>query len=284
MNLKHFDDINEYYEYVKPYLIQQEAYHNLLFGVISELKGRPKNSTHPPYLVTVEEDDNLVAVALRTPPRQLVLSKILDFKAFNIIAQDLHARQELIPGVTGLVEEAQAFAQAWQTLTNQSYHLALKLGIYQLTTVNPVRKANGYFRPATQNDSNLLINWLQALTQEALDETTEDDQALRIVENYLKNQALYLWQDEFAVSIAGYTGATPNGIRVNFVYTPPEYRRQGYASSCVASLSQTLLNQGRKYCFLFADLANPTSNHIYQEIGYQAVGEMHEYWFESQHR
>ncbi len=59
-----------------------------------------------------------------------------------------------------------------------------------------------------------------------------------------------------------------------------KYRRQGYASSCVAALSQTLLDQGRKYCFLFTDLANPTSNHIYQAIGYQPICDMNEYWFE----
>lgn len=81
------------------------------------------------------------------------------------------------------------------------------------------------------------------------------------------------------VSMAGTSGPTPNGIRVNLVYTPPEHRRQGYASSCVAALSQALLNQGRKYCFLLTDLANPTSNHIYQTIGYRSRGDVTEYCF-----
>lgn len=66
---------------------------------------------------------------------------------------------------------------------------------------------------------------------------------------------------------------------MSMVYTPPEYRRQGYASNCVAALSQELLNQGYKYCFLFADLANSTSNYIYQEIGYQPIGDWQEYSF-----
>jgi len=280
MKLKHFEDINQYYEYVKPYLIQQEGYHNLLFGALSRLRNQAEPLTHP-YLVTVEEDENLVAVAIKTKPRKLILSKSLNLKAFNVIAQNLHAREEIISVVVGLVDEAQAFAQAWQAVTDQSYRQGMQLGIYQLTTVNSVRKANGHIRPATQTDCNFLINCLQALTQEALGETTDYDQAFQIIENCLKNQALYLWQDDVPVSVAGFTGATPNGIRVNFVYTPPQYRRQGYASSCVAALSQTLLDQGRKYCFLLTDLANPTSNHIYQAIGYQPVGDMHEYLFEN---
>jgi predicted GNAT family acetyltransferase len=48
----------------------------------------------------------------------------------------------------------------------------------------------------------------------------------------------------------------------------------------VAALSQTLLDQGRMYCFLFTDLANPTSNHIYQAIGYQPICDVNEYSFQ----
>ncbi len=71
--------------------------------------------------------------------------------------------------------------------------------------------------------------------------------------------------------MAAFGGATPNGIRVNAVYTPPEYRGKGYATSCVATVSQYLLTQGYQYCFLFTDLANPTSNHIYRQIGYLPI-------------
>ena len=279
MQLNHWEEANQFYEYVKPYLIQEEAYHNLIFGGIEGLRSRPETLTEKAYLVTVEDDD-LVAVAIRTPPRNLLISRSLNFQAFNLIAQDLQARQELIPGVIGSVDEALSFAQTWQVITGQSYRLKWQLKIYQLTAVNPLLKAKGYFRVATQADYNLLISWCQEFNQEALGEAPETTKAQRIVENYLKNNNHYLWQDEVPVSVAGCSGLTPNGIRVNFVYTPPQYRGKGYASSCVAVLSQTLLDRGCKYCFLFADLAYATSNHIYQKIGYQAVGDMHEYLFE----
>jgi len=55
------------------------------------------------------------------------------------------------------------------------------------------------------------------------------------------------------------------------VYTPPAYRRRGYASACGAALSQLILDAGRRFCFLYTDLANPTSNQIYQQIGYEHV-------------
>lgn len=67
---------------------------------------------------------------------------------------------------------------------------------------------------------------------------------------------------------------------VNLVYTPPELRRRGYASACVAALSQLLLDAGWKFCCLFTDMSNPTSNHIYQQIGYTPVCDFNEYIFE----
>jgi uncharacterized protein len=69
--------------------------------------------------------------------------------------------------------------------------------------------------------------------------------------------------------------------RINLVYTPPEYRRKGYATACVTALSQKLLDQGCRNCFLMADLANPTANHIYQGIGYRPICDWHEYSFTS---
>ena len=75
------------------------------------------------------------------------------------------------------------------------------------------------------------------------------------------------------VSFGGFGGLTPNGIRIGPIYTPPELRRRGYASALTAALTQMLLDRGRRFCFLFTDLANPTSNSIYQRIGFRPIGD-----------
>ena len=75
-------------------------------------------------------------------------------------------------------------------------------------------------------------------------------------------------------------GLTPNGTRIGPVYTPPHVRRLGYASALVAEVSQLQLDTGRRICFLFADRANLTANHIYQAIGYEPVRDVDEYRFE----
>jgi len=95
---------------------------------------------------------------------------------------------------------------------------------------------------------------------------------------------LFVWETENkqVVTMAGTTRPTTNGIAVNSVYTPPELRGRGYASACVAALSQLMLDSGRQFCALFTDLANPTSNSIYQKMGYQAVCDVDEYLIKSE--
>ena len=73
------------------------------------------------------------------------------------------------------------------------------------------------------------------------------------------------------VSLSGFGGPTPNGIRIGPVYTPPEHRGRGYATTLVADLSRHQLTGGRRLCFLHTDLANLTSNAIYVRIGYRRV-------------
>lgn len=83
-----------------------------------------------------------------------------------------------------------------------------------------------------------------------------------------------------ASQLTGYGGPTPNGIRVFAVYTPAELSRRGYATACVASLTERLLQGGRTFCFLSTDLANRTSNATYQWIGYRPVIEVDDYRFD----
>jgi predicted GNAT family acetyltransferase len=101
------------------------------------------------------------------------------------------------------------------------------------------------------------------------------------VDDYLARTdgGVYVWEDGEPVSLAGYGGPTPNGIRIGPVYTPPAYRGRGYASALTAELTSLLLSSGRRFCFLFTDLANPTSNRIYERIGYEPVTDIDEYRF-----
>ncbi|MGH2500155.1 MAG: GNAT family N-acetyltransferase, partial [Candidatus Limnocylindria bacterium] len=157
---------------------------------------------------------------------------------------------------------------------------------YSVSRVRDVRRSPGAARPATTNDRPLLSIWMRAFRDEALSEAERDDEGLdRGVEARLaagfEYAGLWLWEDAgAAVSMAGYGGRTSNGVRVGPVYTPPRLRGRGYATNLVARLSAWLLESGRSFCFLYTDLANPTSNRIYEDIGYERVCDSADYRFE----
>lgn len=277
MKLHQFEDPNQFYERVKDYLLKQEALHNVLLALCNALINNPERFDQKPYLATVEVDGDIVAVVMRIPPRNLLLSKIQNFVAIEAIAQDLHLTQESLPGINAPTIEAEAFAEAWHSLTGQSYQLKMALRAFQLEQVQAIPQATGRLRIATENERELLIRWFEAFALEALGSVEPGVE--RRVERHLQRGSAYIWEDETPVSMACHIRVTPNGAGISLVYTPPEHRRKGYASACVAALSETLLKAGHRYCFLFTDLANPTSNQIYQAIGYKSVGDLSDYSF-----
>ena len=135
-------------------------------------------------------------------------------------------------------------------------------------------------RRASEADRPLLEAWIAAFQREAMGEANPTG-IEKAVTRWLTSPSrfLALWEDTEPVAMAGATGPTPNGIRIDPVYTPPARRKRGYASALVAALSQAQLDAGRRFCFLFTDLANPTSNHIYQQFGYEPVVDIAELRF-----
>ena len=277
MKLNRFHNPKQFYDRVQNYLLDREARHFSLIRTCNTLINNPKIYKNT-YLATVESQENIVAVATINFPYHLKISQVRDVAALEIIARDLYRNFQQIPGVGSFPDNAEFFAKKWQALTGKSYKLKMRTRIHQLEQVENIKCANGSFRPATESDRPLLINWMEAFQMEALGSTQEDIEI--IVDRFLAQKSLYLWQDKIPVSMLGGREATPNGASIAPVYTPPEYRRKGYGSAIVAAASQMLLDKGCRYCFLFTDLANPTSNHIYKNIGYQPVCDWNDYRFE----
>ena len=280
MELRRFYSTEEFYRRAEPFLLEREAEHNLILGFCSQLIRYPERIEQQPYMATVERDGEVVAAALRTPPWNLVLSYVAAEEAIPMLACDLYGEYKTLPGVVASVPFCKTFVEEWHRLSGQPYELQMAERIYQLKEVQPVREVSGKIRRATEEDRALLYRWLPEFYAEALGEA-DISNLHSMVDRFLgsETQGLYLWEDGEPISMAGYSRPTPNGIVVVAVYTPQKHRGKGYASACVATMSRMLLDQGRKYCFLYTDLANPTANHIYQAMGYEPVCDADMYKF-----
>ena len=240
-------------------------------GIAHQLRLYPGREASAPYLATAEHDGQVLAAAVMTPPNRLLLACGGSRPALNALADDVAGFDVAVPAVSGSVPCTQWFTEQWQTLTGLTFPHVMPERLYQLTQVQHPAGVPGMARRASASDRQLLIEWLTAFDLEAFG-TIGPDVGERVDAYFeMSTRGIFLWEDGAPVSLAAFGGFTPHGARIGPVYTPPERRGHGYASAMTAWLSQFLLDSGRQFCCLFTDLANLTSNHIYQTIGYVPV-------------
>jgi uncharacterized protein len=283
MEVRRVTDPLEFLADATRFLIADEPRHNLIFGIAGTLRDRPGH--YPDFrLWLVEDDGQVVGAALRTPPFNLVLAQPAERTALPALADALTDDEHELPGVVAASPEVDDFAAEWEARRNVKRRLRMASRIYRLRDVRPPDGVSGRARVATADDRELLVDWLRAFAEEALrDAPSPAQDAERAVDGRLEDEwsGFMLWEDrDEPVSLAGWGGRTPTGIRIGPVYTPPDRRSRGYGSAVTAAVSAEQLAGGRRFCFLYTDLANPTSNKIYMDIGYEPVCDSVDYGFE----
>jgi uncharacterized protein len=275
MEVRTHRDAQGFLTAIEPLVGDDEARHNLILGIVGTLAAHPDR--YPDYhLWTVEDADEVVAAAMMTPPFHLGIARPRSRGALEALASHLHDDGIRVPGVVGAEPEVEWFADIWTGTTAQPAHVERREGVYRLREVEALSRASGAPRVLGESDTDWAAEWMEAFVDEALpNEPAARATARRSIEHRLDPSAdagMWAWEDEGrSVAMAGYSGPTPNGIRIGPVYTPPEFRGRGYATTLVADMSRALLEEGRSFCFLYTDLSNPTSNAIYRRIGYEHV-------------
>ncbi|HEY3462335.1 MAG TPA: GNAT family N-acetyltransferase [Gaiellaceae bacterium] len=286
MEVARLDDAAAFLEEAGPLLLADEARHNLILDIAGTIRDSP-DRYRVRSLWLVRNGGEVVGAALRTPPFNLILARPRSAPALVALAEAV-AGEEL-PGIVGAEPEVHEFAAAWSAHSGVSSRTGMRQGVYALERVEPLPAAPGSARVATADDVELLLSWWIAFGEEVFHEGGPGHENAEENVRYRLDSAtggFLLWEDGGGntVSLAGFGGPTPNGIRVGPVYTPPELRGRGYATALTAELSRRLLDGrlfegGRRFCFLYTDLANPTSNAIYERIGYVRVAESAEIVF-----
>ncbi len=270
-----FDDAETFRRRVHGFLMADEIENNLILGISGGLRGKDEREA---VMLAVEDGGQVRLAAVMTPPYRMIVS-LGDPEALSCLIDGIGRHGMELPGVIGLVHMSEAFAKEWRMKTEQRVTPATGMTLYALQDVVMPAPVAGDFRQAERDDLDRVAAWVGKFGEE-LSLPFERDNPLEIATDKIKRRSVYFWQVGGApVSVAGFSGATGNGVRVNFVYTPPLERGKGYASACVAQLSRRLLASGKKWCAIFADVNNPTSNRIYRRLGYRRAATYREYDF-----
>lgn len=263
-----------FFERCGAFLRGAEAEHNLILGLKTALVTGDHDYTPPIYLAWAEKRGRVVGVVFRTPPYKVGVSELPPVVIPALVA-DLEATYEEIPAVMGPPETARAVATQWAAAKGVAVRDGLRLRIHALSAVRGgLPPAPGHLRVAAPHDQPVVRDWLRAFEDETHIPGLDADTAAR---RMIAASQLYIWDDDGPACMAAALGSTPTAMRVGYVYTPPDRRGAGYATSAVATLSALVLATGRRSLFLYTDIANPVSNRIYARIGYEAVRDVYDF-------
>lgn len=233
-------------------------------------------SESAPLLVTVWEDQRPIGAAIRTPPYAMLCAGLPRAEVADVAAELANLGIQL-PSVRGPRDTATNFAAAWCAATGTISTVGFEERLYRLTTLCPPTDVTGHVRPADPNNIDVLIQWLTHFGAEvAVDPVTPEPTATaRSVQaaNDVGDAFLFWVVHNDPVSVAGVRSPVADVSRIGPVYTPADRRGNGYGSAITAAAALWAREHGAKDVVLFADVANPTSNAIYQRIGFQPVND-----------
>ena len=291
MRLITLTDSSAFAEQSLPFLSQHEAENNLLLSsAIALAKSRYRGPKLEFYVV--KRSGQTICAGLNSPERRLLISDC-DESAALFLGTELRRCGAVIRGVLGPGVIPRSAAEAYMvdatTLFLRTHQIVMKVERTVLTYPDdnqtsrsiknlPRTRAAGLMRRATAKDLPLLISWARQFTQECdIDEPAfETEESVR---RYVEERRFVLWFDQKPVAMAAFSGPTPNGVRINMVFTDPAWRQGGYAKQLVYNLSHKLLNAGNKFCFLFADVNNRHARTLYHSLGFVSTCEFSEFRF-----
>ena len=271
MRLTTYPTAADFLDAVRPTLAEHEVEHHLLLGVAEAAAIGPAPNADL-FAASVDDADGLALAALMTRDRPLLIaSDRADMTSASALLWDALCAEQLQPkhviGTAGQVEGAVAECA---NAGGREAKVAMRQRAYKLTSVDPLPSTSGTLRVATLRDLDLVAEWISEFEAEAL-AAVAPQSTKASAERRIAAGEIHLWCDPEPRTMAASARPTRRAIAVNGVYTPPQWRRRGYATACVAALSGGLLTRGFEFCVLYTDLANPTSNAIYTRIGYRPV-------------
>lgn len=274
MHLLEMSDANSFLDLSRSHLMNAEAENNLLLSSAWTLARSSAVRSAKLSFFNCVSGNQVVGSALNATERRLLISQTSD-EAATFMGREMARRGTRLRGILGPVSSAEAFGRAYALEADQPMRPRLWQRILKLDSPvadSLVPQCPGLARLAKEKDHRQLLQWsLKFVAECGLDERAEETK--EVIRRYLENKQLYVWENQGIVAMAGWGGLTPNGVRVNMVYTDPSARGRGYASTLVHYLGRKLFSEGHRFCFLFTDARNLSANRIYERLGYGAVGD-----------
>lgn len=274
-------DLTGFLSHAGGFLRSRPDLHTVALTVTETLRanGLRAYGDEAPVFGALELGGQVRAAYFRTPPFRLNVTPLTPDEA-DSLADHLVALGHSVPGVIAAHQTAEAFAAAWRRHAGRRATVVQRQRLYRLGNLTvPQPVPAGRARIAGEADREQLMCWYGEF-KEALGGVAARD-AASWADSRIGCGGVTFWESEDGepLSMAGVTPVVAGQVRVAPVYTPAPLRGRGYAGAVTAQVSRAALASGVREVLLFTDLANRTSNSLYQRIGYRAVADFAAYDF-----
>lgn len=253
------------------FLATDEANHTVSLSALQSARKARARGESPEALLgaLVHQGSTLIAAALLS--RENWLIAVGPDRALEVLGR--WAASDAAPRFAGYVG-AEPAVLAFERGLAVPAHTHLELPLMRLEGEPRLPRAvDGRLRTVDETELPLLRAWHEASRREARIERTPE-QVKEDAARSLRLGTQFFWIDGSGrpVGLVGGARIAPSGARIGPVYTPPALRGCGIGGAMVAALSRRLLDEGAREVFLFTDASNPTSNALYQRIGFVPIG------------
>ncbi len=276
MKVISYDNAHDFLKEAEKALLQNESFYNLKLGLSDAILKNNLNVSAPLYFALFEKEQ-FVGCALRTDATKPLAISLMSTLAIEALIDFLMEQKISLLGVIGEVHTTNQFKELWlqkhqiQSLTSK---LNIHLGIYETDKII-FPESDQKIILGTDEHQETIFKFIKGFSEDCFPNREHKDAEIeKLTLRHITNKSLYLLKNNSGeiVSMAANTRGSINGGTISLVYTPNEFRKKGYGSVVTAKVAEIILKE-KKFANLFTDLTNPTSNSIYQKIGFKKIGE-----------
>jgi GNAT superfamily N-acetyltransferase len=289
MELRFFDDPADFLDVAGETLAEQPVLSTVMAGVASRIRdqreaGIPWPEGAPCWFVAVLAGDEIVGTAMRTATFGEFPAYLLPMpdEAAVQLARTLLDRNEPVYGANGALPTVQTFCEEMARATGKDARVGQHTRLFELGVLKEPAAVAGRLRPARPDEQDLVTSWYDAFMADADEQagrpagsSPHESPAPDEMRRRIEGGRIFVWEDGDGIPVNVTAATMPSyGVsRIGPVYTPKEQRGRGYGSRAVYHVSKLLQDSGERAC-LFTDQANPTSNKIYEAVGYERLVDM----------
>lgn len=278
MVVKEYENARTFLNDYEPILIENEAVSQLiLYNAYQNLTVSENEKCI--FGVVSEEEEAVILFCNVEPYNLVVFTTEHNINAITALADFLSSNHISITGINARQDVCLIFMEHYKKSVNSIFVEKFGMEIMEIREVNDIKPVEGTFRLAIAEEVKLITNWMIQFQIEALASEMDYEAALNKATLLIEEHKIYVYEniEQKVVSMAIASRKLIHGMALSYVFTPEEFRGNGYASANVFYISKEMLESGFEFCTLFADKQNPVLSRAYEKVGYKILEDHYEY-------